>query len=205
MKKNMLTFVVAVGTLVFSTQLSAQDKPLTVGVKIGASLSNYRLSGHMKSFNSKMNIGGSAGLFVKYDLSSNFALQTGIDGYYNTTTLESKTNRSSDKLKTFGAEIPLYGVIQGRLGTGNAFVGVGPYVGYNISAKLDDVNLLKKNNEKGVAMNHFDYGLGGIIGYDFDKRWQISASYKFGLADLHKGGGGSMKSSGASIGISYKF
>lgn len=201
----MLTFILAVGTLIFSTQLSAQDKPLSVGFKVGAGLSNYRLGGDMKSFKSKMNIGGSASVFVKYDLSPNFAVQTGIDGYYSTSKLESTTYRSSDKLKSFGMEIPLYGIVQGALGSGNAFIGVGPYVGYNISAKLDGINLFKKNNGTGTAMNRFDYGLGGIVGYDFDKNWQINASYKFGLADLHKGVGGSMKSQGASICISYKF
>ena len=54
-------------------------------------------------------------------------------------------------------------------------------------------------------MNRFDYGVGGIIGYDFNKNWQINASYQFGLADLHKAGGGSMKSHGAAIGVVYKF
>ncbi len=205
MKKNMLTFVFAVGTLVFSTQLSAQENPLSVGFKASAGLSNYRLGGDMKSLKSKMSFGGSAGGFIKYDLSPNFAVQSGIDVYYNTSKLESLTDKSSDKLKSFGVEIPLYGIVQGELGSGKAFIGAGPYAGYGISTKSDGVNLYKKNNGTGTTMNRFDYGVGGIVGYDFDKNWQINASYKFGLADLHKGKGGSMKNQGASIGIAYKF
>lgn len=205
MKKNMLTFVFAVGTLIFSTQLSAQENPLSVGFKAGTGLSNYRLGGDMKSLKSKMSFGGSAGVFIKYDLSPNFAVQSGIDVYYNTSKLESLTDKSSDKLKSFGVEIPLYGIVQGELGSGKAFIGAGLYAGYGISTKLDGVNLYKKNNGTGTTMNRFDYGVGGIVGYDFDKNWQINASYKFGLADLHKGKGGSMKNQGASIGIAYKF
>ncbi|OJW36848.1 MAG: hypothetical protein BGO54_07030 [Sphingobacteriales bacterium 46-32] len=205
MKKNMLTFVFAVGTLIFSTQLSAQETPLSVGFKAGAGLSNYRLGGDMKSLKSKMSFGGSAGGFIKYDLSPNFAVQSGIDVYYTTSKLESLTDKSSDKLKSFGVEIPLYGIVQGELGSGKAFIGAGPYAGYGISTKLDGVNLYKKNNGTGTTMNRFDYGVGGVVGYDFDKNWQINASYKFGLADLHKGKGGSMKNQGASIGIAYKF
>lgn len=205
MKKNMLTFVFAVGTLIFSTQLSAQENPLSVGFKAGTGLSNYRLGGDMKSLKSKMSFGGSAGVFIKYDLSPNFAVQSGIDVCYNTSKLESLTDKSSDKLKSFGVEIPLYGIVQGELGSGKAFIGAGPYTGYGISTKLDGVNLYKKNNGTGTTMNRFDYGVGGIVGYDFDKNWQINASYKFGLADLHKGKGGSMKNQGASIGIAYKF
>ncbi|MGE4512583.1 MAG: porin family protein [Chryseobacterium sp.] len=189
----MLTFVFAVGTLIFSTQLSAQETPLSFGFKAGAGLSNYRLGGDMKSLKSKMSFGSSAGGFIKYDLSSNFAVQSGIDVYYNTSKLESLTDKSSDKLKSFGVEIPLYGIVQGELGRGKAFIGVGPYAGYGISTKLDGVNLYKKNNGTGTTMNRFDYGVGGIVGYEFDKNWQINASYKFGLADLHKGKGGSMK------------
>lgn len=206
MKKNVVTFLFAVGALIFSTQLWAQDKPVSFGFKVGTNLSNYRLGGDMNGFKSKMNFGGSVGGLIKYDLSTNFALQSGIDVYYKTSTLESKTDQSSYKFKSFGVEMPVYGIVQGELGGGKAFIGAGPYIGYGISAKSDGVNLFGKNGEIGKpAMNRFDYGVGGIIGYDFDKNWQINASYQFGLADLHKAKGGSMKSHGASIGIAYKF
>lgn len=206
MKKNVLTFVFAVGALISSIQLSAQDKPVSFGFKAGTNLSNYRLGGDMKGFKSKMNIGGSAGGFVKYDLSGNFALQAGIDVYYETSKLESKTGQSSYKFKSFGLKIPVYGIVQGELGSGKAFIGAGPYVGYGISTKSDGVNLFNTNGDTGrPAMNRFDYGIGSIIGYDFDKNWQIIASYQFGLADLDKAKGGSMKSQSASIGIAYRF
>ncbi|OFX54824.1 MAG: hypothetical protein A2W86_08575 [Bacteroidetes bacterium GWD2_45_23] len=190
----------------FSTQLSAQDNPVSIGIKAGTSLSNYRLGDDMKGFKSKMNIGGSVGGFIKYDISTNFALQSGIDVYYKTSELESKADKSSDKLKSLGVEIPIYGVFQVKAGNGNFFIGAGPYIGYGISTKSDGVNLFKKSSEAGMAaMNRWDYGVGGIIGYDFAKNWQINASYQFGLADLHKSKGGSMKSHGAAIGIAYKF
>jgi hypothetical protein len=38
-----------------------------------------------------------------------------------------------------------------------------------------------------------------------DKNWQINASYKFGLDDLRKAKGGSLKNQDASIGMAYKF
>ncbi len=206
MKKNVLTFAFAIGTLIFSTGLSAQEKSVSFGLKAGASLSNYRLGGDMKGLKSKMNIGGSVGGFVKYDLDPNFALQAGLDVYYRSSKLESKSDKSSDKLKSFGLEIPIYGIVQGTVGSGRAFIGAGPYVGYGISSKLDGVNLFKKSGQDNrPAMNRFDYGIGGIIGYDFQKNWQINASYQFGLADLNKAKGSSMKSNGASIGVAYKF
>jgi len=206
MKKNVVTFLLAVGALIFSTQLSAQDKPVSFGFKAGTSLSNYRLGGDMNSSKSKMNFGGSVGGFVKVDLSANFALQTGIDVYYKASKLESATDNSADKFKSYGVEVPLFGIIQGAVGSGKVFIGAGPYVGYGLSAKSDGVNLFEKNSETGKpAMKRFDYGFGGIVGYDFDKNWQINASYQLGLADLDKAKGGSMKSHGASIGIAYKF
>jgi opacity protein-like surface antigen len=164
------------------------------------------LGGDMNSLKSKMNIGGSVGSLIKFDINSNFALQAGVDVYYKTSKLESKTDQSFDKFKSIGVEIPVYGIVQGELGGGKAFIGAGPYVGYGISAKADGLNLFKKSNETGKPiMNRFDYGVGGIIGYDFDKNWQISANYQLGLADLDKAKGGSMKSNTASIGIAYKF
>ncbi|MEH6304295.1 porin family protein [Olivibacter sp. CPCC 100613] len=207
MKKNVVTLVAFVmGAFILSTRLLAQDKPLSFGIKAGPNLSNHRLGGNMKGFKSKMNIGGSVGGFVKYDLGANFALQSGIDVHYKISNLEAKTDQSSAKFKSFGVEIPLYGILQGALGSGKAFIGAGPYVGYGITAKYNGTNLFKKNAETGgAALNRFDYGVGGIIGYDFDKNFQINASYQFGLADLHKAQGGSMKSQGAAIGFVYKF
>ena len=206
MKKNALTFILTVGTLIFSSQLSAQHNPVAVGFKAGTSLSNYRLKGNIKGFDSKMSIGGSVGGFIKYDVSENFALQSGIDVYYRTSKLESTTDKTSNKIKSFGLEVPIYGILQGDLGSGKAFIGAGPYVGYGISTKSNGVNLFKNNSERGKpVMNRFDYGIGAIIGYEFDKNWQINASYQFGLADLHKGKGESMKSHGVSIGLAYKF
>lgn len=206
MKRNVATFIIAVGALMISAQLSAQDKPVSVGFKVGTNLSIYRLGGDMKGFKSKMGIGGSVGGFLKYDLSHNFALQSGVDVYYKSSKLEPKADESSDKFKSIGVEIPLYGIIQGDLGSGKAFVGAGPYVGYGLYAKSDGVNLFKENSETGEpAMSHFDYGVGGILGYDFNKKWQINASYQLGLADLHKAKAGSIKSHGASIGIVHKF
>lgn len=71
--------------------------------------------------------------------------------------------------------------------------------------KLNGVDLFKKNNGTGTKMKRFDFGAGGIFGYDFNANWQINASYQFGLADLDKANGSSMKSHGASIGLAYKF
>ena len=205
MKKNAVTFLLAVGALMFSTQLSAQDRPVSFGIEAGTNLSNYRLGGDMKGFKSKMSIGGSFGGFVKYDVSNNFALQSGIDVYYKSSTLESKADKSSEKFKSFGVEIPVYGIVQGELGNGKAFIGAGPFVGYGIRAKSDGVNMFKENNATGIALSRFDYGVGGIVGYDVDKNWQINANYQLGLADLQKAKGSAMKSHGAAIGIVYKF
>jgi len=206
MKKNMLTLAFALSTLLFSTQLSAQESKLSLGFRANSSLSNYSLSGQAKSLKSKMGIGGSAGGFIKYDLTPNFAVQSGIDVYFHSSKLESTGSTSSRKLNSFGVEIPLYGIIQGELGSGKAFIGAGPYAGYGISAKLGGVSLFKENGTPDMpALNRFDYGVGGIIGYEFDQHWQLKANYQFGLADLDKAKGAGMKSRVASVGIAYKF
>lgn len=203
MKKNVVTFIFAAGAFFFSPKMSAQEQSLSFGLRAGTSLSNYRLGGDMKSFKYKMGIGGSVGGFVKYDLNSKFALQSGIDLYYKSSKPESNIG-AADKLKTFGIEIPVYGVFRKDLRKGKAFIGAGPYLGYGLSAKFDGVNLYSKSNEAGPAMKRFDYGIGAIIGYDFSEDWQINAGYQLGLSDLNKGSGGSMKSQGLSLRVVYK-
>lgn len=206
MKKNAVILAVAVFTVIFSTQLSAQDQPVSVGIKAGTNLSNYRLGGGMNSSTSRMGIGGTFGGVIKYELSKNFALQSGADVYYRTSQSGSSSDNAGGKFISIGVEIPLYGIVQGAIGSGRAFIGAGPYVGYGISAKSQGVSLFKNDRETGrPAMNRFDYGAGGIIGYDFDENWQINASYQFGMAVLLKSKGGDMKSQSASIGIAFKF
>ncbi|MNG89838.1 hypothetical protein D3C79_487170 [compost metagenome] len=96
--------------------------------------------------------------------------------------------------------------MQETVGSGKAFIGAGPYVGYGIITKANGVSLFKNNDIAGShVMNRFDYGVGGIIGYDLGSNWQVNATYQFGLADLHKAKGGAMKNQTASIGLAYKF
>ncbi|MNK28356.1 Opacity family porin protein [compost metagenome] len=206
MKKNVCTFFLAAATLLFSAQLSAQDNPISIGFKAGTSVSNYRLSGNLEGLKSKMAVGGSVGGFIKYDINQNFALQSGLDIYYRTSKLETIADNTSNKIKSLGVEIPLYGVVQETVGSGKAFIGAGPYVGYGIITKANGVSLFKNNDIAGShVMNRFDYGVGGIIGYDLGSNWQVNATYQFGLADLHKAKGGAMKNQTASIGLAYKF
>ena len=160
----------------------------------------------MKNFKSRMDIGGSLGGFMKYDVSANFALQAGVDVLYSTSKLESKSNKSSSKYKSLIIELPLYGILQKEIGIGRAFLGAGPYIGYAISTKASGIDQFKKNTATGKAtMNRFEYGLGGIFGYAFNDHWQINANYRFGLADLRKDDGSSMKTHGASVGVAYSF
>ncbi|WP_433900605.1 porin family protein [Sphingobacterium puteale] len=206
MKKNVCTFFLAAATVFFSARLSAQDNPVSIGFKAGTSVSNYRLSGNLKGLKSKMGVGGSVGGFIKYDINQNFALQSGLDIYYRTSKLVTIADNTSNKIKSLGVEMPLYGVVQGAVGSGKAFIGAGPYVGYGIITKANGVSLFKNNNiADNPVMKRLDYGVGGIIGYDFGRYWQVNATYQFGLADLHKPKSGAMKNQGASIGLAYKF
>lgn len=206
MKKNVVTFVFAVSAMLFTTEVSAQEGPVSYGFKAGTNLSNYRLGGNLSGSKSKMSVGGSVGGFAKVDLSTNLALQVGIDAYYKSSKLESPKYNSAGKFKSYGVEVPLFAIVQGGAGSGNLFIGAGPYIGYGLSAKSGGVNHYKDAGEIGKpTMKRFDYGFGGIAGFDINENWQINGSYQFGLTDLDEANGSSMKSQGASIGVSYSF
>ncbi len=201
MKKQAFAFIFAIGAFVSSTKLSAQESPLTFGIKVETDFSNYKMDNGLKGAKSTKGIGGVAGGVIRYHLNSNFALQSGLDVYYR----KSKLVEGSGKFKSFGVEIPVYGIYQLEMGSGKAFVGVGPYIGYGIHAKQSEINMYKKSNETGkAAMNRFDFGARSIMGYEFSKKWQIHANYQLGLRNLHNGGG-SMKKRGISLGATYKF
>lgn len=206
MKKIVTTLAVITALLMISSQLTAQEKALSFGIKGGVNLSNFRLGGDMKNYKSEMNAGGSFGSFIKYDISPYFAIQSGIDTHYRTSDMKSKQDNSTVKFKYLGMEIPVYAIYQMPIGNGKLFVGAGPFVGFGMNAKLDGKKLFKKDNETGKApMNRWDYGIGSIAGFDFGKRWQINASYQFGLIDLYKSKSGSMRSQALNVGIVFKY
>lgn len=202
MKKQMLLPVALATLLMVSVSVNAQQK-LSFGLKGGVNSTFYKYDSESPYADSKMKAGGSAGGFLKYDFGKWFAVQTEIMVHYHNSEMKNKyTNEKSD-LKSYDLELPVYGVFQFNLGEGKVLLGVGPYVGYGVSAKLDGMDMYKKDFTGKAPMKQLNYGAAAMLGYDFG-RFQISTSYisQNGIGVIRKGS--ALTRQTFELGIGYK-
>jgi len=198
MKKVVLSLMLILGIGV--TQVKAQE--ISYGVKADANMTNFILK-DMSNVTSKMGFGASLGGFVKFDLMENFAIQPELLINYNRS--EMKQAGKKRDYEFWGIELPVYAMGQWNVGNNNRFyAGVGPYVGYGFSAKYKSPNQkLYKDN----VLQHWDFGFGAQVGYEFSNRIQINAGYKIGIIDALDEGkkDATMLPQRISLGIGYRF
>lgn len=204
MKKIVLGLAVLLG-LGF-TQVNAQT--ISGGVKANANMSNFFLSDLVGE--STMKVGASLGGFVKMEFTENFALQPELMFHYKSSEMKNLFGEGKSDYEYWGMEIPIYAVGQMQLGTGKGYIGVGPYVGLGFDAKYKkgDVDLYKKDNATDKsAMNRWDFGVGAILGYEFNNGVMINAGYQIGLIDNLDAmkDDASMRTQTVSLGIGYRF
>jgi len=203
MKKYILSLAVVLG-LGF-THANAQN--VSVGIKADANMSNYILT-DLDNVESNLKAGASLGGFLKVDLCKNFALQPELMFHYKSSELKQLGIKNAYEF--WGAEIPVYAMGQWMLNDKDRiYVGVGPYVGFGLSAKNTDtdVDLYEKNNNDEAFMQRWDFGVGATLGYELNCGLQVNAGYKIGLIDALDAGrdNASMLPNTISLGLGYRF
>ncbi len=204
MKKLALTLIVALGFGLFQT---TNAQTISVGVKAEGNFSNFTLS-DLDGVSSNMGAGASIGGFLNVQFHPNFALQPELFVHYKSSELEEPA--FTNDYQYWGVELPIYAVGQMQLGNGKGYIGIGPYVGFGISAKFKagDVDLYKKDSQTDkAAMNRFDFGGAAMIGYEFANKIQINASYKLGFIDILDAAKdqSSMFPQTINVGVGYRF
>lgn len=179
--------------------------PVSYGVKAEANMSNFFLS-DLDAQKSTMKIGPNLGGFVKFDVTENFAIQPELMFSYRQSKME--TGNVEDDFNQWGMQIPVYLLGQSYGQNGRFYAGVGPYVGLGFDARYKDadVNLYEEVAGK-TPMNRWDFGVGALVGYEFNNRVQINAGYQIGFVnqlDALKDDA-SMRTQTVSLGIGYRF
>nr|WP_315035139.1 porin family protein [uncultured Chryseobacterium sp.] len=188
MKKSVILSIVATTTfLMGSVRLQAQNK-MSLGLKGGVNSTFYKYDSGSDYSKSSPELGASVGGFLKYDFGQWFALQTDLMIHYRNSEMENKLTAEKSKLESYDLEVPLYGVFQFKVGPGKAFFGIGPYIGYGLSAKAGNLDMYSKNAEGESLMKKLNYGAATMLGYDWG-HFQINASY------ISQNGSGSINNS----------
>jgi outer membrane protein W len=199
MKKIVFSVILMLG--VGFTQVNAQST--SFGMKADANFSNFAVK-HGGGLKSKMRTGASLGVFMKSDVTENFAIQPELLFHYKTSV--SRAAPISPTFKYWGLEVPVYALGQWHTGSnGRFYAGVGPYVGVGLKSKLE---LDKKADLfKTKEMQRLDVGAGLLVGYEFASGLQINAGYKRGFLNALDRDRGNMKMfpKTLSVGLGYRF
>lgn len=175
MKTIIKSGLIAIALLV-GISVSAQDKPLTFGVKAGMNLSN--VGGDADGTDAK--IGFNAGVTMDYGFTPDIYLLTGLE-------LTTKGYKADDDFSSNLMYLQLPVHVGYKLAVTDATKIVfhaGPYIAYGIGGKT-------KFNEDGEkykydsfdAFKKFDFGLGLGVGAEFGKLG-VGLGYDFGLLNI---------------------
>ncbi|REC62505.1 hypothetical protein DRF65_10460 [Chryseobacterium pennae] len=203
MKKQAILSIFATGTLLMGTVSVKAQKKMSLGLKGGVNSTFYKYDSESQYSKSSPELGGSVGGFLKYDFGSWFALQSDLMLHYRNSEMENKFTAETSKLESYDLELPVYGIFQYKLGTGKLFFGIGPYLGYGINAKMDDMDMYSKDAEGKSSLKQLNYGAAAMFGYDFG-HFQISASYisQYGIGSMSSISALKRQSFGLEIGYS---
>lgn len=203
MKRKFLTLLSVLLT-VGIVAVDAQT-PISYGVKAEMNLSNFLLK-DLDDQTSTMRVGPNLGAFMKIDLHEHFAIQPELSFFYRNSKME--TGNTDDTFKQWGMQLPVYALAQSEGAMGTVYGGFGPFVGLGFDARYKDadVNLYKEVNNK-TPMNRWDFGLGFLVGYEFNNGFQINGGYQFGFVNQldEMKDEAKMRTQTVNVGIGYSF
>lgn len=200
MNKMRLTTAIVVTLLTIgTTQINAQEQPVTLGVKAGVNLSTFGGNVNDAKTVFKYQVGVTADIAV----TENFYILTGLD--FQTKGSKYKPKEGSDiKYNPMYLQVPVHVGYKFELSPDfKLVVNAGPYAAYGIGGKVKGSGVSESlfGDNK---LKRFDYGVGAGIGVEYN-RICLNVGYDFGLANISDAKGGKIRNRNAFITLGYKF
>ncbi|WP_156307640.1 porin family protein [Sphingobacterium endophyticum] len=187
------------------------------GLKAGVNLGKYSNVPEASKDFQKNNVSFYVTGFADIPVAPQFSIQPGVSlqGKGSKFEYDGDAGDGSSTLNVMSIEVPVNAVYYIPAGSGNVFLGAGPYVGFNISGK----NKIK-GNVAGVGgegeydlsfsgddkdMNLIDAGANFMAGYKFNNGLLINAGYGLGLTNLNPDSGDKYSSRVLSFGLGFQF
>lgn len=153
MKKQLIVFTLSL--IFISFQSNAQLS--NIGAYVGFNSANVRFSGNYDQITGNSILGLQIGALLDFPVNDNVSIMAmpGVGG--------KGTAIYGYKVSYTYLDIPLYGIYKYELGNGKLFGGMGIYLGYALSGKVDNERIdfgLNGDLKRG------DAGLGFIAGYE---------------------------------------
>lgn len=133
-----------------------------------------------------------------FSVQDNLRLMAGLE-FVNMRSTYRETMYSLSYLK-----VPMYAAYQTRLGIGNIYGGLGPYLAYGIGGKVKFTSDERSAFDKTDGYKRFDAGLGFRAGYFTDAGYTVALGYDLGLVNMDgNASGDKTKNRSFSINVGY--
>ncbi|HEY4195762.1 MAG TPA: porin family protein [Mucilaginibacter sp.] len=152
----------------------------------------------------------SIGVFADVKISDKVSIQPGFS--YAGKGGNEKNGDSVIKAKLFYLQFPVNAVYHVEIDPGEIYFGVGPYLGYGLSANVQ-VNDGKSTQNRNVGFGggetkyqSLDAGFNGLVGIKFDNGLLVDVHYDFGLTNVSNISGINTTNRvfGVSVGYAFK-
>jgi len=163
----------------------------TWGLKGGVNLAKYSKLENVKN-NTSFYVTG----FADLPVAPQFSIQPGVSlqGKGAKSDFKEAGENFKNTVNVMSIEVPVNAVYYIPAGTGNVFIGAGPYIGFNVSGKVKTkgqeggISIDEKHNLKFSGdekdMNLIDAGANFLLGYKLENGFLINAGYNLGLTNL---------------------
>ncbi|WP_333866316.1 porin family protein [Sphingobacterium sp.] len=207
MKKLLLSAAILFGSLGAFAQGG-----LGYGLRAGVNIPKYSFENGSSESNTGFFVTG----YLDAPISPNFSIQPGLSlqnkgGKYSATS-DNATGQLKQSIMSLDIPVNLVAKLPTG-GSGNFFVGAGPYVGFALSGKnkfeasSNNASVKREWDVKfgsgdGDELKRTDFGVNFLAGYQLTNGFQINAGYGLGLTNLAPNSG-SIKNRVWSVGIGF--
>jgi Outer membrane protein beta-barrel domain len=195
MKKRLF---IAAAFVLLTAISQAQSPGIKFGIHAGTSIANMKYEEDEYSYSPKSIFGIQGGFVADLQLGKHLSLQPGVNFVQKGMKIKSDENGSNDTYteRINAIEIPINILYNSKGNAGNLFVGAGPSFSFAMAGKYiekidgetDKEKMSFGNNEMDDDYRAFDFGVNGMIGYEFKGGLFMAANYNLGLRNLLPGG-----------------
>ncbi|MGN5953046.1 porin family protein [Sphingobacterium lactis] len=212
----MKSLVLTIGALCL--MLVGAQAQVSYGLKAGLNLAKYSqpIEDELKDYEKSLPSFYVTG-FADIPVAPNFSVQPGLSLQGKGAKYEGEVNgvKGSININVMSLEIPVNAVYYIPAGTGNVFLGAGPYIGFNLSGKVkskveggegagEDTEDIKFSGDD-KNMERIDAGLNFMLGYKLSNGFLINGGYNLGLTNLSTESDLKTSNRVFSVGIGFQF
>jgi hypothetical protein len=174
----LLSLLIAISFFKVNAQVSVSG-----GLKMEANIHEFWLY-DLDDYTNKIKIAPNLGCFLEIELNEKFALQPEVMFFFRNS--EIRHGNRHDDFQQWGMTVPVY--LVGReweyTDRGTWYFGLGAYAGFGFNARMKNEKTAFYEEIEGRAiLNRWDYGISGMIGYEYRNGIQINAGLHLGLKD----------------------